>query len=180
MLIGHNKPSDAVLITRTMKELAFNPVAYGGILGGHVSNEYVNALGKDADAVLCTTSWSADADIPGLKPLAAKYQERFKEHLDSTSAGGFTAFAVLWDSLERAGSADRKKLRDAVAAAQMKTGDRMYMQLTRRQVHADRREPHGRRHRVRDQGQGMVDGRAEGVREDRRRLSQAQVVSERP
>lgn len=129
VLVGHNKPSDAVLITRTMKELNFNPMAYGGILGGHVSNEYVNALGKDADHVLCTTSWSADADIPGLKALSQKYRDRFKEHLDSTSAGGFTAFSVLWDALERAGSADRKKLRDAIAATQMKTGDRMYMQL---------------------------------------------------
>jgi branched-chain amino acid transport system substrate-binding protein len=129
VVIGHNKPNDAILITRTMKELNFNPKAYGGILGGHVSTEYVNALGKDADNVLCTTSWSADADIPGLKELARKYQDRFKEHMDSTTAGGFTAFSVLWDALERAGTTDRKKVRDAIAATQMKTGDRMYMQL---------------------------------------------------
>jgi branched-chain amino acid transport system substrate-binding protein len=129
VVVGHNKPSDAILITRTMKELNFNPMAYGGILGGHVSTEYVNALGQDADNVLATTSWSADADIPGLKELAKKYQDRFKEHMDSTSAGGFTAFSVLWDALERAGSADRKKLRDAIAATQLKTGEKMYMQL---------------------------------------------------
>jgi branched-chain amino acid transport system substrate-binding protein len=129
VLIGHNKPSDAVLITRTQKELNFNPAAYGGILGGHVSTEYVNALGKDADYVLATTSWSGDADIKGLKELAKKYEDRFKEPVDSTAAGGFTAFAVLWDALERAGSGDRKKLRDAIAATQMKAGDRMYMQL---------------------------------------------------
>ena len=129
VVIGHNKPSDAILITRTMKELNYNPMAYGGILGGHVSTEYVNALGGDADNVLATTSWSADADIPGLKELAKKYLDRFKEPMDSTSAGGFTAFAVLWDSLERAGSADRKKLRDAIAATQLKTGEKMYMQL---------------------------------------------------
>ena len=79
--------------------------------------------------MLCTTSWSPDADIRGLKDLARRYQERFKEPMDSTSAGGFTALAVLWDALERAGSADRKKLRDAVAQTNMKTGDRMYMQL---------------------------------------------------
>jgi len=129
ILIGHNKPSDAILITRTMKELNYNPMAYGGILGGHVSTEYVNALDKDADHVLCTTSWSGDADIPGLKELAKKYQDRYKEQMDSTSAGGFTAFAVLWDSLERAGSTDRKKLRDAIAATSLKTGEKMYMQL---------------------------------------------------
>jgi branched-chain amino acid transport system substrate-binding protein len=129
VLIGHNKPNDAILITRTMKELNFNPMAYGGILGGHVSTEYVNALGKDADHVLATTSWSGDADIKGLKELEAKYKERFKEPMDSTAAGGFTALAVLWDALERAGSADRKKLRDAIAATNMKSGDRMYIQL---------------------------------------------------
>ena len=129
VVVGHNKPSDAILITRTMKELNYNPMAYGGILGGHVSTEYINALDKDADNVLCTTSWSGDLPIPGLKELAQKYQERFKEGLDSTGAGGFTAFAVLWDSLERAASADRKKLRDAIAATSLKTGDKMYMQL---------------------------------------------------
>jgi branched-chain amino acid transport system substrate-binding protein len=129
VVIGHNKPNDAVLITRTMKELNFNPMAYGGILGGHVSSEYVNALGKDADHVLATTSWSPDADIKGLKELAKKYQERFKEHMDSTAAGGFTAFSVIWDALERGASADRKKLRDAIAATRLKTGDRMYLQL---------------------------------------------------
>jgi branched-chain amino acid transport system substrate-binding protein len=89
----------------------------------------VNALGKDADNVLATTSWSPDADIPGLKELAKKYLDRFKEPVDSTSAGGFTAIAVLWDALERAGSADRKKLREALAATQLKTGEKMYMQL---------------------------------------------------
>src|SRR5688572_12280535 len=129
VLIGHNKPSDAILITRTMKELNYNPLAYGGILGGHVSTEYVNALDKDADNVLATTSWSGDIPAPGLKELGRKYQARFKEPLDSTGAGGFTAASVLLDALERAGSADRKKLRDAVAATSLKTGDKMYMQL---------------------------------------------------
>lgn len=129
VVIGHNKPNDAILITRTMKELNFNPLAYGGILGGHVSTEYVNTLGRDADYVLATTSWSADADIRGLKALAQKYRERFKEEMDSTTAGGFTAFSVLWDALERAGTTDRQKLRDAIAATDLKTGDRMYMQL---------------------------------------------------
>lgn len=83
----------------------------------------------EQDNVLATTSWSADADIPGLKELARKYLDRFKEPMDSTSAGGFTAIAVLWDSLERAGSADRKKVRESIAATQLKTGEKMYMQL---------------------------------------------------
>lgn len=129
VVVGHNKPNDAILITRTMKELNFNPMAYGGILGAHVSSEYVNTLGKDADHVLATTSWSADADIKGLKDLARRYQERFKEEMDSTGAGGLTAFSVIWDALERGASTDRKKVRDAIAATQMVTGDRMYIQL---------------------------------------------------
>jgi branched-chain amino acid transport system substrate-binding protein len=129
LLVGHNKPSDAILITRTMKELNFNIPAYGGILGGHVSSEYLEALGKDADNVFATTSWSPDLSIPGLQELGKLYRQRWSEDMDSTAAGGFTALAVIWEGLERAGSTDGKKLRDAIAGVDMKTGDRMYLQL---------------------------------------------------
>src|SRR2546426_355842 len=120
---------DLLTYVKELGATSGKPAKKLAILGGHVSTEYINALDKDADNVLCTTSWSGDVDIPGIKDLAKKYNERWKEHMDSTSAGGFTAFSVLWDSLERAGAADRKKLRDAIAATSLKTGEKMYMQL---------------------------------------------------
>jgi branched-chain amino acid transport system substrate-binding protein len=129
VLIGHNKPNDAILITRTMKELNFNPKAYGGILGGHVSGEYVNALSGDSDHVLGSMSWSPSLDIPDMTNIAKEFKDRFGEAMDSNGAAGVSAAGLIWDGLERAGSDDHKKLRDALAATSLNTGDSMYLLL---------------------------------------------------
>jgi branched-chain amino acid transport system substrate-binding protein len=129
ILVGHNKPADAVLITRTLKELDFNPKMYGGLLGGHESVEYVRALGRDADHVTFVTAWAPDLKISGMDELARQYSDRFKVAPDAYFAAGFSAAAVLWDAMERAKSADPRALREALAATELKTGDRLYMQL---------------------------------------------------
>jgi len=130
IILGHNKPSDAILITRTLKELNYNPMVYGGMLGGHVSAEYVNALAQDGNYVIATTSWSNDVKIPGMEELAKRFEEKYKAKMDSTAASGFTAMAVLWEALEKGATTDPKKLRDAIANVELKTGDRMYLQLS--------------------------------------------------
>jgi branched-chain amino acid transport system substrate-binding protein len=129
VIMGHNKPSDAILITRTLKELNYNPMAYAGMLGGHVSNEYVTAMGKDADNVIATTSWAPSVKIAGMDELAAKFKAKYNADMDSTAAAGFTAMAVLWEALEKGATNDPKKLRDAIAKVELKTGEKMYLQL---------------------------------------------------
>jgi len=94
--------------------------------------------------------------------------------MDSTSAGGFTAFSVLWDSLERAGAADRKKLRDAIAATSLKTGERCTCNCAR-EVSADGRELDRGRAGVHGEEQGVGDGGAEGVCEDDGGVAEAEV-----
>jgi branched-chain amino acid transport system substrate-binding protein len=129
ILIGHNKPTDAVLITRTLKEQDFNPIMYGGLLGGHESTEYVRSLGADADGVTFVTTWAPDLKIPGVEDLAKQYIAKYKVDTDAYFAEGFSAASVLWDALERAKTADPKALRDAIAATDMKTGDRFFFML---------------------------------------------------
>ncbi len=129
ILIGHNKPTDAVLITRTLKELDFNPIMYGGLLGGHESVEYVRSLGADADHVTFVTAWAPDLKVPGMEDLAKQYTAKYRVETDAYFAAGFSAASVLWDALERAKTTDPKVLRDAMAATDMKTGDRFYLML---------------------------------------------------
>jgi branched-chain amino acid transport system substrate-binding protein len=128
VMIGHNRPNDAILITRTMRELNFNPKAYGGIIGGHVSNEYIDALGATADNVLVSAPWSGDVNIPGLDKISQAYQSRFQEPLDGTGAGGIISLSAIWSGLEKAASADRTKLRDALAQLDAPSADRMLIQ----------------------------------------------------
>ena len=129
ILIGHNKPTDAVLITRTLKELDLNLIMYGGLLGGHESVEYIRSLGADAEHVTFVTAWAPDLKVPGMDELAKQYTAKYKVDTDAYFAAGFSAASVLWDALERARSTDRKALRDAIAATEMKTGDRFYLML---------------------------------------------------
>jgi branched-chain amino acid transport system substrate-binding protein len=129
ILIGHNGLDDAIRLTRAMRDVGFEPKAWGGILGGQTSARYARALGALANGVLAVAEWSPDLAIPGLAALDARYRARFGERLDGTSAAGVSAVAVLWDGLERAGSGDRRRLRAALAATDLAPGDRMCLQL---------------------------------------------------
>ncbi|MGE0733510.1 MAG: ABC transporter substrate-binding protein [Alphaproteobacteria bacterium] len=130
VVVGHTRASDGILIVRTMKELAFNPLAYGGILGAPSTTDFIRNLGKDAENILATDSWSSTLDVPNMKELGEKYQERFKVQPSAGLASAMSNIAVITDSLERAKTTDGKKLRDAMAATDMKTGDRNLWFLT--------------------------------------------------
>jgi len=130
VILGHNKPSDAILITRTLKELNYNPMVYGGMLGGHISREYVSALGADANYVIATTSWSPNVQIEGMDEIKARFREKYGVDMDSTAAAGITSMAVIWEALEQSGTRDPRRLRDAIANVELRTGERMYLQLS--------------------------------------------------
>lgn len=128
-IVGHNRVSDGVLIARTMKELSFNPMAIGGILGAPNTQEFVDNLGKDADYILATDSWAPTLDVPGMKELAAMFRQRFGKQMDVSTASIFSDIAVIWDALERAKTADPKALRDAIAATELKSGEKGFFLL---------------------------------------------------
>jgi branched-chain amino acid transport system substrate-binding protein len=129
LFLGFQTPQPAVLIVRAMKQLHYNPVAFGGILGGQVSNDYINGLGADADYTLCSSPWGADLNVKGNQAAQQAYKTQWNEDMDDTSAAGFAAVAVFWDSLERAASTDPKKLRDAIAAIDIDSGTDNYVDL---------------------------------------------------
>lgn len=129
VVVGHNGLDAAIRITHAMRDVGFDPKAWGGILGGQAAPRYASALGPLANGVLAVVEWSPDLAIPGLAALDARYHERFRERLDPMAAAGVTAIAVLWDALERAASSDRRRLREALSATDLRTGDRMCLQL---------------------------------------------------
>lgn len=128
VLIGHNRPNDAILITRSMSELSYVPKAYGGIIGGHVSAEYISTLGAAAENVLIAGAWSPDLTIDGLAELSERYEKMYNEPMDSTVSGGVISLSAIWAGLEAAGEADAAKLRDAMAALDMAPGERLLIQ----------------------------------------------------
>jgi branched-chain amino acid transport system substrate-binding protein len=129
VLVGHQRVGDAVLTVRTMKELGYNPAAYGGILGAQASGDYIQNLGKDADNTLSTDAWAPSLDIPGMKEVADLFQKRYGKPMDVSTAAIFSDVAVIVDSLERGKDSSPKALREHMAKTELKLGERGYFLL---------------------------------------------------
>jgi branched-chain amino acid transport system substrate-binding protein len=129
IMVGHNRVSDGIQITRTAKELAYNPSFMGGVLGAPNTREYIEALGKDADNVFGTDSFSPMLKAPGLPAVVERVKVKMNRVMDVGVATILADIAVIWDALERAKTADPRALRDAIAGTDLNTGDRNFFML---------------------------------------------------
>lgn len=128
-LVGHNRVSDGIQITRTAKELAYNPSFMGGVLGAPNTREYIEALGKEAENVFGTDSFSPMLSAPGLPAVVERVKVKMNRVMDVGVATILADIAVIWDALERAKTADPRALRDAIASTNLSTGDRNFFML---------------------------------------------------
>lgn len=127
LVMGHQSTNPAIQITRTMKQLGFKPVAFGGLGGAQLGAAYVEALGADATDVLSTMAWAPSLKIPGMDKLKELYQQTYNKPMDDTGAAGVSMTGIVWDVMERAASYDPKVVRDAVAATDFQTPDRNFL-----------------------------------------------------
>lgn len=112
--------ADAILIMRQSHQLDFNTVAAGGA-AGYTLPAFIEGAGEDAEYVFSATQWTKDVSWPGAKEFYSKFIERFKVEPDYHAAETYAATWVLADALKRAGSLDRRKVRDALAETNMNT-----------------------------------------------------------
>jgi branched-chain amino acid transport system substrate-binding protein len=111
-------PADTVTFIRQMKEANFSVKYLHGYKGTWTA-EFKDAMGKDAQYVMCDGFWSETYPYPGAKELGARYTKEFKKR--SVSIGAFYATAqILYQAIERAGSLDSAKVRDAVIGGEFK------------------------------------------------------------
>jgi branched-chain amino acid transport system substrate-binding protein len=119
--------ADAIMITRAYKEMDFNPMGYIGVSGGHYNIDYIEGLGKDAEYTFCTTYFTSDLKVPKIKDLVTRYKGRFGVDFDATDATVANGVSVLVDSLERAGTDNPTKLKDALKATNLNVGQYWYV-----------------------------------------------------
>ncbi|MGZ6142430.1 MAG: ABC transporter substrate-binding protein [Myxococcales bacterium] len=122
VLLQTSYTSDAILSTKTMKELDFRPQAILAMDAGHVSSEFVPSLGKDAEGIISREVWALG--LGAKKPIVARVNDLFRKRtqgarggavdMDGTSARAFVAFLVLCDAINRAGSTEPEKIRAAL------------------------------------------------------------------
>ena len=112
---------DALLIHRALKEQNVPAKAYAYSVGPDTP-DFTNTLGKDANAVLGGSQWSPAVKYkgaPGFYQTSPEYAKAFEAQFhhrpDYHTADGSAACLAFQYAIEKAGSLDPEKVRDALA-----------------------------------------------------------------
>jgi len=112
--------TDAILFMRTMKTLGWCPKVYMGLgAAGQSIPDFVSGLGKDAEFVLTQTEWQPDLLLsPKLKDFAwinDEFKIRVGSDMSGIPADCYSSTWTLYYGIEKAGSLDPDKIKDALA-----------------------------------------------------------------
>ncbi|MSP96157.1 MAG: branched-chain amino acid ABC transporter substrate-binding protein [Betaproteobacteria bacterium] len=120
--------AEAILFARTYKQFNYSPRGVMAIGAAFGSSAFRDALGPDANFYIVREHWSRDiaAKNQVVAQVAKLYRDRYGKDMDGTPARAFTAMMTLADAINRAGSTDPQKIRDALAATNI-TPDRLIM-----------------------------------------------------
>jgi branched-chain amino acid transport system substrate-binding protein len=106
--------TEAALILRQAKELGINCPFVGG--EGWDSPALVQVAGKSADGNYYTDHFSAAALDPRVQKFVQEYRGKYGSVPDALAALWYDGARILAQALQRAGSNDPTKVRDALAA----------------------------------------------------------------
>jgi branched-chain amino acid transport system substrate-binding protein len=106
---------DSKLIAETASKLRIGVNALVGLANAAYSNPKFIADNRELTDNLFDGNYWHNPQSPRAKAVFAAYEKRFNSTLTSHGVQAYTVMYVLKDALERAGSADRDKLRDALA-----------------------------------------------------------------
>ena len=113
--------SDALLMTKTMFEMDFNCQGIVGSGAGPEDPLFYKNLGELTENIM-TIAQFTDGLNSYCKEKAEKYQKIFNQPMGGHSANAYAGINVIADALQRAGSTDPKKIREALAQTNLCSG----------------------------------------------------------
>jgi len=125
LLIGTTHLNGTILITKQAKEMRYDfPMIV--LVVGPTLPDYYQALKKDAEYVLAPTFWTPDAAyrdnfFGSAQDFAAMIKKRYGYAADYNSAMAAACCMVYQYALEKAGSLDPQKVRDAISSLNLST-----------------------------------------------------------
>jgi branched-chain amino acid transport system substrate-binding protein len=119
LLTGPTTP-EGITMTKQLKELDYNPKFYFAYRAPDPM-AWGNALGKDGDYVVLGPGWCHGLKIPGVKELNESHMKKFNRPADVITGPAYACVQALANAIEKAGTLDREKIRDAIAATDMMT-----------------------------------------------------------
>jgi branched-chain amino acid transport system substrate-binding protein len=119
-LFGMPTQPDGVAMFKQMVELGWAP-KYSLIIRAPENVKWGETLGKNGDYVTIFPGWHNGEKFPGVDELNAKYQAEFGRPADLLTGPAYSCVQILANAIEKAGTLDRDKIRDAMAATDMET-----------------------------------------------------------
>lgn len=113
--------SDAILYSKTMKELNWKPAIMIADDAGFNDPSFVKSMSSMVEGLISRSAYAAGK--PGTVPALfnALYKKKTGgDDLDDVSARGLQGFLTMADAINRAGSTDPAKIRDALKATDLK------------------------------------------------------------
>jgi len=111
---------DGMLMIRQMKELDYNPRAVVAIRAPD-DLSWGKALGAAGDYVLLMGGWHHGVKFPGVDKLNAAYKAKFGRPADMQTGPAYASIQIIAAAIEKAGTLDTAKIREAIAATDMMT-----------------------------------------------------------
>ena len=115
-------PPQSIMIVKQMKELNYAPKVTLFIRGPDLST-YWDAMGKDANYVVSDGNWHESMPYPGNDRVVKDYMARYPDvkTIGIPVGCAYASIQILANAIERAGTLDRQKIRDAIAVTNMMT-----------------------------------------------------------
>jgi branched-chain amino acid transport system substrate-binding protein len=111
---------DLLMITRQMREVDLNVKMFSSVPYGLLP-DYYKQLGKEAEFVYSGSFWDTGIPYPGNREFVVAYEKEYNRTPSVQSAASYAGCRLLVETLQKTGSLDSNKLREALLAHTTKT-----------------------------------------------------------
>jgi len=112
--------SDSILYMKTMKNLDYMPPMVIGDDTGFSDPSFIPAVAEIAQGAMNRSAWDIGKPGSTTYKINEMYKAKTGRDLDDTSARNMQSFLALADALNRAGSTEPEKIRDALTKTDLK------------------------------------------------------------
>jgi branched-chain amino acid transport system substrate-binding protein len=117
--------ADAILYMKTMKNLNYKPPMALGDDSGFADPSFIPGAGDLAQGIMNRSAWAIGKPGSTTSKINDMYKAKTGRDLDDTSARNMQSFFALADAINRAGSTDPEKIRDALTKTDLKADQLM-------------------------------------------------------
>ena len=113
-------PPQGLRLVKQMKEIGWSP-KFTFIMRAADIFLWTKNLGKDGDYVCHSGGWDHHLKLPGIKKFNEDYKSAYGNLPEQPAGSAYACVQILADAIQRAGTLDRDKVKEAIAATNMMT-----------------------------------------------------------